>query len=207
MHGGQLQNPEQKTALSFSKFNRRTHLYAAMFFMPWFFVYGVSSLGFSHPTWFNREPQWNVLSERDYKFSPIVPNADLRTIANKIQQDSGLPGDFGLYRSPENLFHLYRPGFISATEIVYDPAKERLVVRETTFRVMGLLQRIHTRGGFEGSALNKAWGVIVDLVQIMMMIWIVSGLFMWWSLRHLRAWGWLALGAGMASFTFFILAL
>ncbi len=197
----------QPPALSFNKFNRRTHLYAALFFMPWFLVYGVSSLAFSHPTWFNREPQWNVLSERDYRFGPIAPDADLRTIAGKIQRDSGLEGEFGLYRSPENVFHLYRPGFITATEIVYDPGKERLVVRETPFRVMGVLQRLHTRGGFEGSALNKAWGVIVDLVQIMMMIWILSGLYMWWSLRQLRVWGLLALGAGVASFTLFMLAL
>ena len=175
--------------------------------MPWFLVYGVSSLGFSHPAWFNREPQWQVLSERDYKFGPIAPDADLRMIAGKIQRDSGLEGYFGLYRSPENVFHLYRPGFITATEIVYDPGKERLVVQETPFRVMGVLQRLHTRGGFEGSALSKAWGVIVDLVQIMMMIWIMSGLYMWWSLRHLRVWGLLALGAGVASFTFFMMAL
>lgn len=207
MQDAQLQSHGQKPGLSFNKVNRRTHLYAAMFFMPWFFVYGVSSLGFSHPTWFNREPQWNVLSERDYKFGPISPDADLRTITSKIQKDCGLEGDFGLYRSPENVFHLYRAGFITATEIVYDPGKERLVVRETPFRVMGLLQRIHTRGGFEGSALNKVWGMIVDLVQIMMMLWIVSGLYMWWSLRQLRAWGCLALGAGMASFTFFMIAL
>src|SRR5207249_1093642 len=131
----------------------------------------------------------NIMSQRNYIFGPIAPDADLRLIADKIQRDTGLKGDFGVYRSPENLIRLYRPGFIAATEIVYDPAKERLIVQETHFRVMGLLQRVHTRGGFKGSALNKAWGVIVDVVQIMMTILIASGLYMWWNLRRLRGWG------------------
>ena len=192
---------------TFSKFNRRTHLYAGLFFLPWFLVYGLSSIAFSHPAWFTKGPQWDVISERDYRLGPIAPDADLRAIAEKIQQDSGVTGHFGVSRSPDKMIRLYFPNFIAATQVVYDPAKERLTVQKTPVRLMGVLQRLHTRGGFEGSALNKIWGVIVDVVQLMILIWIASGLYMWWNLRRLRGWGLLALGAGLASFAFFMMAL
>ena len=31
---------------------RRTHIYLALFLLPWFGMYGISSLPFSHPEWF-----------------------------------------------------------------------------------------------------------------------------------------------------------
>jgi len=194
--------------MTFDKINRRTHLYAALFFMPWFFVYGISSLVFSHPSWFSRGPNMVPVSEREYKLGPIAPDAALGPIGDQIQKDTGLQGQFAVFRTPENLIRLYKPGFITATQITYDPSQERLTVQKTPFKVSGLLTRLHARGGFERTdVLNTAWSVIVDLVQIGMLIWIASGLYMWWHLKPVRGWGWLALGAGASSFAYFITAL
>ncbi len=194
--------------MTFDKINRRTHLYAALFFMPWFFVYGVSSLVFSHPAWFTGGPNMVLVSEREYKLDPSASGAALRPIADQIQKDTGLEGHFAVFRTPENLIRLYKPGFITATQVTYDPLKERLIVQKTPFKVSGLLTRLHARGGFDRKdILNTAWSVIVDLVQIGMLIWIASGLYMWWHLKPLRGWGWLALGAGASSFAYFITAL
>src|SRR5207247_10782138 len=106
MQPTQLETPQRSTPkppVTFDNVNRRKHLYAALFFMPWLLVYGVSALGFSHPAWFSKGPQWNIMSQRNYIFGPIAPDADLRLIADRIQRDTGLKGDFGVYRSPENL--------------------------------------------------------------------------------------------------------
>jgi hypothetical protein len=64
---------------------------------------------------------------------------------------------------------------------------------------------MHARGGFEQDRfLDKLWGVVVDLVCLGMLLWIITGIYMWWKLPSTRRWGWLALGSGIASFVFFV---
>ena len=41
------------------------------------------------------------------------------------------------------------------------------------------------------------WAVIIDLVCLAFLLWIASGLYMWWGLRWLRRWGSIALAAGL----------
>jgi hypothetical protein len=49
--------------------------------------------------------------------------------------------------------------------------------------------------------------VVIDLVCVAMIVWIISGLYMWWGLPALRRWGLLAILAGTASFVLFTLRL
>ena len=48
---------------------------------------------------------------------------------------------------------------------------------------------------------------MIDLVCLAFLIWVASGLYMWWSLPGLRRWGWVAVLAGLASFSLFLLRL
>ena len=127
-------NPPRE-GLTFDRLNRRLHLYLALFFLPWFLVYGLSSAVFSHPAWFGQGQAWKALFDREYRLDPIPPDADLRPIA------------------------------------------------------------------------EYAWSIIVDAVQLAIIFWIGSGLYMWWKLRRLRLWGLVVLSAGVASFAFFLLKL
>lgn len=196
------------TLVSFDQINRRLHLYLALFFLPWFFVYGASSLVFSHGAWFNKGPATDVLFDREYQLEPVGPEADLHLLGDEIQHDSGLEGHFAVFRTPEGLIRMYGATFLRATQITYDPRRHRLSAEQTKFRISGLLTRLHTRGGFEQPGLLRhAWSVIVDVVQLSIIFWIVSGLYMWWKLRRHRAWGFLALIAGVALFAVFLVGL
>ena len=44
-----------------------------------------------------------------------------------------------------------------------------------------------------GSFLQRSWSVVVDIVCVSMIVWIASGLYMWWELPGQRRWGWLAI--------------
>jgi hypothetical protein len=37
-----------------------------------------------------------------------------------------------------------------------------------------------------------------------MLLWVVSGIYMWWSLPRLRGWGWLAFLGGVGSYALFM---
>ena len=55
--------------------------------------------------------------------------------------------------------------------------------------------------------LRNLWPVIVDVIQVAMIMWIASGLYMWWHLKRYRSWGSAALGCGSALFVAFLLKL
>ena len=67
---------------------------------------------------------------------------------------------------------------------------------------------LHGRGGFEQEGwLDRSWSVIVDLVCLAIVLWIASGVYMWWGLPGSRTWGLITIAAGAATFMFFTLRL
>ncbi len=195
--------------MSFSHFNRRLHLYLALSLMPWFLMYGLSSIPFSHPkwmdAWFNDgAPMWTTRFDRSYDLA-VPANADLKPIGARIVKDSGLEGAFGTYRNNEREVNVYMYSFWKSTRLTYFPRDKRLLAEDMRFRWDRFLTGMHARGGFEQpGTLHKAWAVTVDLVCVGFLVWIASGLIMWWQLRSARGWGWLALGGGTLLFAAFL---
>ena len=67
---------------------------------------------------------------------------------------------------------------------------------------------MHARGGFEQDGLlERSWSVIVDLVCVAIVLWIATGLYMWWGVPGSRRWGWVAISAGVVSFLVFTMRL
>ena len=186
--------------MTFDRFNRRLHLYLGLSLLPWFFVYGVSSAPFSHAQYFNQLdkakglPDWTPRFERPYDV-PVPEGGNLRTLAARIVKDAGIDGAFGAYRLGPNRINVYVHTFWRATQIQYRLDEKKLVAEDRRFRWDHFLTGLHARGGFEQEGLlQNSWSVVVDLVSLGMLVWIASGIYMWWNLRPVRRWGWLALG-------------
>ena len=130
--------------------------------------------------------------------------------ADKIIAETGLKEPFlaaGL-RGPE-IFQVNLTSFWRTTQIVYDAGKHSLVAKSRKKRFSEVLTDMHTRGGFgrRPGFLQTVWSVFVDIVQAAILVWVASGLYIWWHLKGLRKWGWLAVGAGFATFGLFLLGL
>jgi hypothetical protein len=197
--------------MKFHHFNRRSHLYLGLFLMPWFFLYGLSSIPFSHPAWgravYGEAPQWTVLFERPYEL-PLAPDGDLREIGAVLSKEAGIQGTYGAYRPNPNRINVYVHTFWDANQISYDIPGKKLRAETRHFRWDHWLTGFHARGGFQHeNFMNDAWAVIVDIVCVGFLVWVGSGLYMWWHLKKQRNWGWLALGSGVASFIIFLLTL
>jgi hypothetical protein len=64
---------------------------------------------------------------------------------------------------------------------------------------------MHARGGFEDERFFPfLWAAAVDLVCLAFLLWVASGLYMWWSLPGLRRWGGVAFLGGLGSFSLFL---
>ena len=195
-----------------NKLLRRIHLYFGLALLPWFLLYGVSSIVFSHDAWFEKrdqakgEPLWIKRLERPYTLA-AGEGADLRAIGTQIVTDLGLQGSFGTYRQSADQLNVYVYTFWKSTQVKYMIAQQKLIVEERRFRWDHFLSGVHAQGGFEQGGWRNAWGAVVDIVCLGMLLWVATGLYMWWQARVLRGWGWLALAGGWAAFGAFLITL
>lgn len=199
-----------KRRIGFDKVNRRTHLYSGLFFIPWFLFYALSSAAFNHPAWFgSRQPKMEPLFDRLYKTEPAIRQGDPRSFVERLLKANGLDGPFVVrWTEHDEKLVIDQVRFLSNTHITFDPATQRVTATRNWANARILLGRVHTRGGYDtNGSLQIFWAVIVDVIQVTMVIWIASGLWMWWNLKRFRAWGTLALASGFALFVAFLFGL
>lgn len=196
--------------MTFNHANRRLHLYLALSLIPWFFIYGFSSIYFSHgrtiDEWFpSDQPNWSQRSETQLLLD-VPESGDLRDIGRQVLSDLGIEGPFYIGRRGYG-FQIYQVTFLDHTRITYRSESQTLTVEDKRFRWDHFFTTLHARGGFqEGEYLHNTWSVIVDLVCVGILIWIASGLVMWWQLPAQRNWGWVSFGGGIATFIAFMLS-
>ena len=201
--------------MTFSHLNRRVHLYLGLALLPWFFMYGISSVPFAHNQFFERRdaakglPLWTLRAERTLDVQVPQDTAGLRAFGASLLKDAGVAAtSYGTYRQTPTQINVYAYSFWTSTQLKYDIDRKKLTVEDRRFRWDHFLTGMHARGGFEQEGfLQLSWSIVVDIVCVAMIVWIGSGLVMWWELPGQRRWGWVAILAGTASFLFFTLRL
>src|SRR5262249_14521829 len=158
---------------------------------------------FAHTPFFEQRDRakgvslWKTRIDRTYSME-VPSEGDLRPVGAQIMQDLGLEGSFGAYRQSPNQINVYVFTFRHSTQVKYFLKEQRIVVEDRRFRFDHFLTGMHARGGFEQEGfLDKAWGVLVDVSSVGMLLWVVTGVYMWWSLPGLRKWGWIAVLGGV----------
>lgn len=192
--------------MTFSKLNRRTHMYLALFLMPWMLGYAVSTIAMSH-RWTGGQQTFVLEGERSYQteFGPGTPPGE---IGRQILEELDLEGAFGVQGpSPDGRLTINRQDLVTPRRIVYVPAEKKVVVERAEFHAGGFLNRFHRRRGYQQPyAADRMMAVAVDLVIVAMVLWAASGLWMWWEMRATRWWGIAAAASGIAIFVLLVLA-
>jgi len=200
--------------MSWPHLNRRLHLYLALSLLPWFLVYGASSLFFAHPSaggifYNDGVPEWSLHAEHPFEEPP--PDGDgaaLKQMGKRIMELCGLEGSYGVHRQSPTQVNVYVYTFLKATQVEYHLDRKLLLVKNRRFRWDQFLTGIHARGGFEQEGiLNRLWAVVVDVVCLGFLVWITTGIIMWRQLKHTRMWGWVALAGGIGLFGVLLIGL
>lgn len=198
--------------ISFDRINRRAHLYLGLILIPWVTMYGVSSFIISHhASWFktDKPPVWVPVFERPYQIAvPDQANqssdegrAELRKVATTILQENQLEGAFYAERPNPGEVRINRNTFFDQTRITYSIKDQKLRAERQGLPWDQVVTRMHFRNGYnQPQFFNKLWALTVDLTCLTIILWIASGLIMWWRLARVRFWGALALGGGILSF-------
>jgi len=192
--------------ITFDRLNRRAHLYLGLILVPWVLMYGFSSFIISHHAWFRSEtePPWKPLFDREYRH-PVPEKGDLRVVVNEILEENNLEGAFNAERPNPAELHITRNSFFNQTRLTYLIHEQKLRVERQEWRWDQVVVRMHFRGGYHQPLfLNLLWAIMVDVVCVAILLWIASGLIMWWRLSQTRVWGAVAISAGALSFALLI---
>jgi hypothetical protein len=197
--------------MTFDKINRRTHLYFGLLLSPWFLLYAVSGFVFNHPSRFTRSDpataRWDFRGERPYRLPAVTEdNEDSR--ARQLLRDLGLTGRYWTDTDEQGDFVVYRSRFRKTVRFTYDAKQFRLRIEEQPLGTAPFLTSAHVRSGFDDpGTLDLLWAGLVDLVAVSILLWIASGLYIWWKLKRFRFWGWSALVAGLVTFILLVLGI
>ncbi len=198
--------------ITFDRINCRAHLYLGLILIPWVMMYGVSSFVISHhASWFKSDqpPVWEPVFERPYQhpvpdqanMSNETNRAELRMVATEILKENNLEGAFYAERPNPGELRINRNSFFDQTRLIYSIKDQKLRAERQHSRWDQVILRMHTRNGYNQPLfLNKLWAFMVDLSCTAILLWITSGLIMWWRLARVRLWGAIALGGGILSF-------
>jgi hypothetical protein len=193
---------------------RRLHLYLGLALAPWVAMYGLSSAAFTHGELFRSsgtptQAQWTPRFTRDYAVPPPSDPAALRDFGRALLTELGVSGpNFGVNRTNANTVTINVFSFRHTTRVVYAVSQKKVTVEDRKFRFDMFLTGLHARGGFNQEGfLPKAWGVMVDVVCLAMVLWILTGLYLWWGVSGHRLSGLVALLAGAGAFALFALRL
>ena len=190
---------------------RRTHMYAALFLIPWVLMYAISTLVMNHRVHLGGAepaPVFETVLQQRYEGAPAEP-ATREQVAARLADEHGVPGRRRTSRDPES-------GAISVTgespfglrRVTFEPDGGRVTVEVAGYGGRKFLSQLHYRIGYDwNSPGERAWGFSVDLFAVAMLFWIVSGFWMWWTIRRTRRAGLLSLGLGIVLFSLFLVAL
>lgn len=197
--------------MTFDKLNRRTHLYLGLALTPWFLLYAASGFILNHPAWFqhpgNAAP-WTRTSERAYRPPASVNSDDEDALAQQLLADQGLSGRYRADFDEDGNLEIVRTRLSGNIRLTYYPREGRVVRADQHPHLDQLLTAAHFRAGFEYPyVLEILWGGIIDLLIVSSLLWIATGIYLWWKLRRFRWWGGVALAGGLLSFVLLALGL
>ena len=198
--------------MTFGLLNRRIHWCLGLFLLLFFLRYPVTSILYNHKLGFNElykdQPDWTERFSRTYD-RPVPDDADSREIAAQIIEDAQIKqGPFTVWKPNKDRLHIQSYDFFSTTRLTYFIDQKRLLAEDKAFRWDHFLYQFHWIGGYQhDSFISDLWAFMNDLVGAAIIIWIISGLCMWYKTPGTRLWGGIALGGGVISFLILVLLL
>ena len=193
--------------MTFAHFVRRAHLYAGVFLLPWVIMFGVSTIPINHNT-SAAPPTWTRVAEHPFDAEAPAAGDNLRPLGRAMMNAAGVEGGYFVNRAGANQINVNHPDFMAPVRIIYNTGQHTLTVERRNFAMRQFLSGMHTRGGYDMDGVwDSAWALFIDVVCVGLILWIASGIYMWWGLPSTRRWGWLAMGAGIVCFAVIIATL
>lgn len=188
-------------------------MFLALFLTPWVVMYALSTLGMHHREFFTGslqriEPEFETIHEIPY--SPTFgDSADAEEAGQEILQHLGLEGAHSVRGKPgDDRITVTRHRAIGTYRITYTADPGTLKVERQGFGLAYFLEMLHRRRSYEQPYwANTMWAVLVDCVIVAIVLWAITGLWMWLEMKRTRRLGSLCLFVGVGGFVLFLATL
>ena len=174
---------------------RGLHLYTSFVLMVFVLMYFVSGYVILHGKWFGAHPPTKTVREEKVA-TPV--NSDPQELQLDLQNQLGLHGKPMPARKRNDgswQFTYSRPGDVQQAIIHPDG---RVEVTESTQNFAGTLNAFHRLHGYSGGGLYVFWAVLYDLASASMIVFALSGIYLWYKITRRRALGWALLAISFA---------
>lgn len=188
----------------FSKLVRRVHLYLGLFLTPWIAMYALSTIAMNHRDSFGKEPPVFAV-EAERRFEGALPESDPRASARVLLASLSLDGAHTVRKAPDGTLTIQRLDPVTPRRVTYRPETKALRIERQVFRTNQFLERMHRKRGYAQDYLaDDLWAATVDLTIAAIVLWGLTGLWMWWELKAARALGAICAAAGIGLFAFYL---
>jgi hypothetical protein len=173
-------------------------------------MYTISSVVLNHSAFIrsfygSEWVRWTIAEEIEYNVE-FPDNASADSIADRIMADLDLPGS-RFVRGPlsQGEYLITRQDPFDTRRVTFRPSDSTLVIEQRNFNIPTFLIGTHIRLGYGQTHMpSDLWAFMVDLVAVSMLIWVITGIYMWWKIPRIRTSG----GASaLTGFAIFILLL
>ncbi len=170
---------------------RRLHLFTGLFLLVFVIMYFATGYVMIHGQWFPRgEPRKSTRTEPlayvGDRSAPAFREYLEKTFAVRGKRQPARQQPDGSWR-----FNYIRPG--ENYEVAVSAAGDQATITRTEFGAVGLANGLHRLHGFGGGGLYDVWAVIYDLASAAMILFALSGIYLWHQSTQIRWPGWLCL--------------
>lgn len=175
---------------------RRVHLYTGLVLLVFVLMYFATGYVLMHEDWFKRVTLETTTRTEKLKWSGSVTN---NAMAGHLQATFGLVGlRNGPYSRPNGVtqFNFGRPGETFVAMIAADGKEVTITHRKFGWVVTAIgMHRLH---GYNGSGLYWVWTLFYDLASTALILFALSGVYLWWKTTARKWPGFVCLGASFA---------
>ena len=197
-----------RRAAAFATWNRKAHYYLGLYFLFFLWLYAFTGLLLNHSSWaFAQFYPTRKVSKFVRQIQPPAPASDVDR-ARAVMRQLGIGGEIGWSAARSDSarldFNVSRPGRIY--QVQADLKEGRAAVTLTEYNAWGVLRTLHTFVGVSPDdsrnrrdwTLTSLWACSMDAVAAGVLLMVLSGFYMWWSLHDKRKAGLVALALGLA---------
>jgi len=196
--------------------NAKLHYYSGLCLLLFIWLFSFTGLVLNHRWAISNFWPKRVESTFTQKVQPPGVNSGMAR-AEDLMRQLHLRGEVVVTDSPAHPeqfdFRVYKPALM--TDIRVDLRNNEATVHQIRLNVWGLMETLHTFDveKREGAStprtwlLSKIWCFTMDAVAVGLIVMVLSSYYMWFRLRKIHLWGWIALASGFAVCGFFVAGL
>lgn len=170
---------------------RKIHLYSGLSLLLFVLLYFVSGLVMTHETLFPRQQPSSTVVEYPLEYQGTWTAQELGAF---------LATRFDLHGRMQDARELKDGGwsFVYASagqenKLRISPGHDKVTITHTPQNTVGVLHRLHRLHRYGGPWFYSLWAFVYDLTSLSMILFAVTGIYLWYKLTARRLLGWILL--------------